>query len=136
MEHSKNTFLPGDLITGNFQMNTGDGLVYFEKEDAQVPCHFYFRESKYSPNAVVGYRIDMDFENEDAIQHYLFAEQKEKGEHSLLEMMFKGFYNADYAVCIRTPHQLFLLRSILQAMMTWELMDQWERIFKVLEEKR
>jgi hypothetical protein len=111
-------------------------LEYFELNEVRVPCHFYFQESEYSPHPVVGYYIDFDFENEDEIQQYLFADNKERRENSLLEMMFKGWSKEDYAVCIRTPNQIFLLRSILQDKMTWELMDDWCEIFRVLGELR
>jgi hypothetical protein len=137
MEHSISTYLPPDLIVGTYWGVIPKQLEYFELNEVRVPCHFYFQESEYSPHPVVGYYIDSDFENENEIQQFLFADNnKERRENSLLEMMFKGGSKEDYAVCIRTPNQIFLLRSILQNMMTWELMDDWKEIFRVLAELR
>lgn len=136
MEHSISTYLPPDLMEGTYWGVIPEQLEYFELNEVRVPCHFYFQKTELSPHPVVGYYIDSDFESEDEIQQYLFADNKERRESSLLEMMYSCGSKEDYAVCIRTPNQIFLLRSILQNMMTWELMDDWKEIFRVLADLR
>ncbi len=135
MAYSTSSFFPTKWIAGNDQIlgqSEEKEFVGFKIDELEIPCHFYFKKSRYTPNPVIGYCINQDFENEDEVMSFLLAQNKEMQEASLLSKMVEGCGKVEYAVCLHTPHEVRLLRSISQMKMTWELMKDWKEIFQVL----
>ena len=137
MEVSKNIFFPTKWIIGDDQIlgqSEEKEFVSFEIGQETIPCHFYFKKSRHTPNPVIGYCIHQDFKDEDEVMGFLLTQNKELPGSSLLSKMLLGWGKVDYAVCLHTPNGVWLLRSIFQMMMTWEEMKDWKEIFKVLSE--
>lgn len=137
MAMDKNTFFPTKWIVGDDQIlgqSKEREFVSFEIGQETIPCHFYFKKSRYTPNRVIGYCIHQDFKDEDEVMNFLLAQNREMKEASYLSQMCRGWGKVDYAVCLRTPNQILLLRSISQMRMTWEEMKDCKEIFKVLSD--